>query len=245
MGKRSYRYGDQPIRLTTVEIVEKEFGGRATAAQVDAVLKAKFSDYRDDTHLNLIVNSVNCNRGHWSFNRTARRTDDVTHRHHEYDRLYKIGKFFEIYRPELHGIFEIYEASDGRWLTRPVKSDFEKLVDAAAQLSSEQRREKLAAASKTPERVIVSTYGFKRSSLVVAEVLALAGGKCQHCLKDAPFKREDGTPYLEVHHVEWLSKGGEDSVENAVALCPNCHREAHYGCLNLKPANKGFSRRKI
>ncbi|HDR7378766.1 TPA: HNH endonuclease [Bacillus toyonensis] len=40
---------------------------------------------------------------------------------------------------------------------------------------------------------------------------------------------KDGTPYLEVHHVVPLATGGEDSVENAVALCQNCHRKAHYG----------------
>ena len=28
-----------------------------------------------------------------------------------------------------------------------------------------------------------------------------------------------------------LSKGGEDTVENAVALCPNCHRKMHSLCL--------------
>ncbi|MEY8786001.1 HNH endonuclease [Citrobacter freundii] len=31
---------------------------------------------------------------------------------------------------------------------------------------------------------------------------------------------------------------GEDSVENAIALCPNCHREAHYGALELVVVNK-------
>ncbi|BDZ92717.1 hypothetical protein VEE69_15940 [Escherichia coli] len=54
----------------------------------------------------------------------------------------------------------------------------------------------------------------------------------------APSLKEDGTPFLEVHHIEWLSKGGEDSVENAIALCPNCHRQAHYGDLTLLPVNK-------
>lgn len=236
---RKYVYGDKPIRTTTVEIVEQEFNGRATAAQVDAVLRNMFPHYKDDTYLNLIVNSVNCNRGNWSFNRTARRTDDTAHRHHEYDRLYKNGKVFEIYQPELHGVFEIYQSLDGRWLTRPVKSEFELQVEIASKLTSEKRREKLATVSTTPERIIVSTYAFKRNPLVVAEVLALADGECQNCLSDAPFRREDGRPYLEVHHVEWLSQGGEDSVKNAIALCPNCHREAHYGNLQLKQVNAG------
>ena len=37
----------------------------------------------------------------------------------------------------------------------------------------------------------------------------------------------DGTHYLEVHHIDQLAKGGADTVENAVALCPNCHRKMH------------------
>ncbi|WP_223111555.1 HNH endonuclease [Billgrantia pellis] len=27
--------------------------------------------------------------------------------------------------------------------------------------------------------------------------------------------------------MEWLAKGGEDTIENTVALCPNCHRKMH------------------
>lgn len=33
----------------------------------------------------------------------------------------------------------------------------------------------------------------------------------------------------EVHHKVPLSAGGDDTVENAIALCPNCHRKAHFG----------------
>ena len=71
---------------------------------------------------------------------------------------------------------------------------------------------------------------FKRNPDVIAEVLERASGKCEYCNKPAPFKRaSDGTPYLEVHHEIFLSQGGDDSVDNAVALCPNCHKEAHFG----------------
>jgi 5-methylcytosine-specific restriction enzyme A len=41
----------------------------------------------------------------------------------------------------------------------------------------------------------------------------------------------DGTPFLEVHHLRTLADGGSDRVSNAVALCPNCHRQMHYGKL--------------
>ena len=57
-----------------------------------------------------------------------------------------------------------------------------------------------------------------------------ANGVCEKCDSPAPFNRtKDGTPYLEVHHWKFLADGGKDIVENAGALCPNCHREAHYG----------------
>lgn len=38
---------------------------------------------------------------------------------------------------------------------------------------------------------------------------------------------KDGKPYFECHHIDWISKGGSDSNENTVALCPNCHRKMH------------------
>ncbi|EAO8345735.1 TPA: HNH endonuclease [Salmonella enterica subsp. enterica serovar Stanley] len=235
--RRVYKYGNQPIRITTVQIVQEIFGGAATAAQVDEYLKSLYTHYKDNTHLNLIANTVNCNRSYWSFNKTARRTDEVTHRHHSYDRLFKRGNVYEIYRPTVHGVWELYEDAYGKWSFRQVKTNFEEAVDAAAKLSPEQRKQILATESKTPERTEVTTQIYKRSPYVVAEVLIRAKGICQHCKREAPFKREDGTPFLEVHHIEWLSKGGEDSVENAVALCPNCHRQAHYGVFSLSASD--------
>lgn len=70
---------------------------------------------------------------------------------------------------------------------------------------------------------------FVRNPHVVAEVLRRANGTCERCRSEAPFDRADGTPYLEVHHIVRLADDGDDSVENAIALCPNCHRELHYG----------------
>ncbi|CAI0766776.1 Predicted restriction endonuclease [Serratia rubidaea] len=234
---RTFKYGDMPIRAKTVQVVQEQFGGAATAVEVDEYLKSIYPNYRDDTRLNLIVNTVNCNRSYWSFNKTARRTDDESHRHHTYDRLFKRGNIFEIYNPLVHGVWELYENSQGKWCFREVKSEFEEAVDAASRLSSGQRSEILATKSKNPDFIEVTSRVFKRNPYVVAEVIFRANGKCQCCKRDAPFKREDGTPYLEVHHIEWLSRGGEDSVENAIALCPNCHRQAHYGVLKLSAIN--------
>jgi len=43
----------------------------------------------------------------------------------------------------------------------------------------------------------------------------------------APFNKKNGDPYLETYHVIWLAEGGDDSIENTVSLCPNCHRKMH------------------
>jgi hypothetical protein len=96
--------------------------------------------------------------------------------------------------------------------------------------SSAARAARLASASKIPKTISVTTVAFERNPDVVAQVLDEADGTCQGCGKEAPFKRKsDNSPYLEVHHRIPLSAGGEDTVTNAIALCPNCHRKLHYG----------------
>lgn len=55
--------------------------------------------------------------------------------------------------------------------------------------------------------------------------ISRANGNCQLCGIPAPFNDSNGQPYLEVHHVVPLHNGGDDSLLNLVALCPNCHRK--------------------
>lgn len=93
----------------------------------------------------------------------------------------------------------------------------------------ETRALRLQQATTKPEQQIVLTRIFKRNPDVIAEVLLQAKGVCQGCDQAAPFLRKDGRPYLEVHHRQPLAEDGVDTVENAIALCPNCHRERHYG----------------
>lgn len=106
----------------------------------------------------------------------------------------------------------------------------EEEVAAALASTVEERAERLRAAPKIPPQIEVLTTAFVRNPDVIAEVLLRAGGLCEKCGNAAPFiRKSDGTPYLEVHHWTPLAEGGEDTVENAGALCPNCHRQAHYG----------------
>jgi len=101
----------------------------------------------------------------------------------------------------------------------------------------EQRRARIAESSPVPLRASVAATIFVRNHDVAAEVLLRAAGICESCRQPAPFvRRSDGTPYLEVHHRIRLADGGHDTVENAIALCPNCHRREHYAAAPRLPA---------
>ena len=82
---------------------------------------------------------------------------------------------------------------------------------------------------KEPEKTYSNVTNYVRDPKVKAWVLKEANGRCESCEADAPFTTAEGEPFLEVHHLRRLADGGSDTVSNAVALCPNCHREMHYG----------------
>ena len=108
--------------------------------------------------------------------------------------------------------------------------DFDEAVKVALNSSASERQERLKNANPEPRKVWRKVAVYVRNPDVVAEVLQRANGNCEECREAAPFFRSSNrTPYLEVHHRKQLSDGGEDTVENAVALCPNCHRRKHFG----------------
>jgi len=72
------------------------------------------------------------------------------------------------------------------------------------------------------------TKTYYRDPLVKSWILQQANGKCENCNSNGPFISNLGIPFLEIHHVNHLSQGGSDTTDNAVALCPNCHRALHY-----------------
>jgi 5-methylcytosine-specific restriction protein A len=69
----------------------------------------------------------------------------------------------------------------------------------------------------------------KRSNAVKVYVLRRASGTCEGCGSLAPFKTLKGRPYLEPHHLRRRADHGPDHPRWVAALCPNCHREVHYG----------------
>jgi 5-methylcytosine-specific restriction protein A len=82
---------------------------------------------------------------------------------------------------------------------------------------------------EAPVRVVVASSTFVRDAEVKAWVLHRAAGMCECCGEPSPFEMVDGNPFLEVHHLRTLADGGTDTVKNATAVCPNCHRRMHFG----------------
>lgn len=109
-------------------------------------------------------------------------------------------------------------------------AELEKSLRDSRESDPVARRKRLASAEKFPQQIQIVSRAYRRNTDVIQEVLLRAKGLCERCKSKAPFSRaRDGTPFLEVHHVVMLADGGEDTVDNATALCPNCHRELHFG----------------
>jgi len=86
--------------------------------------------------------------------------------------------------------------------------------------------------SDTPTIIVGEMSHVKRNARVRRAVLVRANGSCERpgCNAALPF-----LGFLDVHHI--LGVGTSDRVWNCVALCPNCHREAH-----VSPKSKEFNK---
>lgn len=85
----------------------------------------------------------------------------------------------------------------------------------------------------------IDTHRARRN---VAYLQDLYHGRCQLCLFDP--HDEFGHRLCQGHHIQWLSRGGEDELENMMLICPNHHTAIHhddapfdYGGLTFRFSN--------
>jgi len=93
-------------------------------------------------------------------------------------------------------------------------------------LSELRERAEQNGSDKASSRSVTSNT-YIRDAFVAEYAKRRANGVCQLCEEEAPFFDEQEVPFLETHHIVWLSRGGSDTIDNTVALCPNCHRKLH------------------
>ena len=127
-------------------------------------------------------------------------------------------------------IFERYNDVDLNYRLVPLSNthtDEEKIKHAESLDINDLKALAQRQSKKKPKEVASMVIQKVRDPYIAEYARRRANGICQLCGVPAPFNRSDGTPYLESHHIRWLANGGEDSIENTAALCPNCHRKMH------------------
>lgn len=128
---------------------------------------------------------------------------------------------------------DLFQLSPGRGLWYSQSSGIKIPDDVAEAIRRSRQWKPIESPSPTgeitPEKKLTEITRTERDEEVKNWVLKQANGRCECCKQEAPFVLNDGAPYLEVHHVRHLANDGSDTTWNAVAVCPNCHRELHHG----------------
>jgi hypothetical protein len=152
------------------------------------------------------------------------------------------GEFYDISRGELR-LAELNAEFDRLWgreesaSSADAISEEEALDEQARALEREdlaslfaRYRRDAARRPKRPRANSAATRMFERSPLVIAIARTRADHRCEVLGCQHPvFLCADGRTYSEVHHIDPLGEGGEDTPDNVACICPAHHREAHVG----------------
>ncbi|WP_189529732.1 HNH endonuclease [Streptomyces roseolilacinus] len=81
------------------------------------------------------------------------------------------------------------------------------------------------AAGRNQRSTLTRVERFLRSPAAREAVILRSGGRCENpsCLGHPLERTDTDAPLLEVDHVKDLARGGPDTPEAMIALCPNCH----------------------
>lgn len=80
---------------------------------------------------------------------------------------------------------------------------------------------------------------YRRDPKVRADIIRVANGHCECCGEEG-FLTQSGQRYLETHHLVGVSERGPDKASNIVAVCPTCHKKAHFAADRIEIERRMF-----
>jgi|SRR6185437_13755480 len=89
------------------------------------------------------------------------------------------------------------------------------------------------------QRYLYESVDVQRARRNVEALQQLYGGLCQICRYDP--QQVYGHRLCHGHHVQWLSRGGADEVDNMVLVCPNHHAAIHRDDAIFDFSDRAFS----
>jgi len=112
-------------------------------------------------------------------------------------------------------------------LSKTTEYEFEENIHT--QIDIDTLKDKARNINPRPQQVSQTIYTYPRNNTLKNYVKRRSNYSCEMpgCHYHG-FYKDNEELYIEVHHIIPLSEGGEDSINNTVALCPNCHRALHY-----------------
>ena len=105
--------------------------------------------------------------------------------------------------------------------------------------------EKCARKAGTRKSISIIADRANRISKVAQDVYFLYHSKCAICkwqATDKLIKTGGGYQFAygnEIHHITPSSKGGKEDIENLILLCPNHHKQADLGLIDIETL-KGY-----
>lgn len=136
------------------------------------------------------------------------------------------------FSPKFELINEYKIASEGKSIHFLIFSEFLKLFNASENVIEDVRKSEVemqTEARKVAKKAHSQLRTYFRSSLMrraYLEHLERAGKDPREC-EECGYKSEESQNILQFHHIIPLSQGGDESFENTVLLCPNCHQLEH------------------
>jgi 5-methylcytosine-specific restriction endonuclease McrA len=106
-----------------------------------------------------------------------------------------------------------------------------------ADSQAEQHAQDLA---EWANRRFAETRSHVRDQFLAQQSKESAGYACQICgdhVEDPVIARR----FVHSHHIEPLSEGGKDVLENLIVLCPNCHSRVHAHEYKIEPRDGRLS----